>query len=186
MVGGPQVKTPRELLTAALIAVNTPATPGYWLPRQLINDIVEYLKAEKNKPAVERPLACLVYQCGIANVFLADASGWVRRMQSDFSHCEAFCAGLVQAGCEVAFAWCAEAGDIISRPWHFEDFGQAPFSEHFFNFTNRLNEPVKIAESLLVKLSPTSGYWQERAKRHHSNCVVRVGGECPIAREASE
>jgi len=61
----------------------------------------------------------LVYQNGIANVFRY-SEGRVtvfRVMQSDFRTCEAFAAGLLEAGANVEVRHCDEMGDIAKRPW---------------------------------------------------------------------
>ena len=80
----------------------------------------------------------LVYQAGIANVFLVDAfnlnadggkSGGVQRLlQSTFSECEMFVRGMARAGASVRTAYCNQAGDISGSQW-FSDLDNAPFSE---------------------------------------------------------
>ena len=74
----------------------------------------------------------LIYQAGIANVFVDDASGNFKRvMQHAITACENFCRGLKYAGECVRVGWCNEAGDITNAAWHFKDFDNAPFSEKF-------------------------------------------------------
>ena len=79
----------------------------------------------------------LVYQGGIANVFVADVKkknqfvNHRRVMQSDFCACRNFCWGIKEAGSKVKVAWCNEAGDISQSRWHFSNFENAPFNENF-------------------------------------------------------
>ena len=91
---------------------------------------------------------CLVYQAGIANVFVFEeipvkdtrneanngltiGSDRVLVLQSDFRTCESFCRGLRTAGKLVRVAWCNQAGDIIGAFWKFSNFDDAPFSNKF-------------------------------------------------------
>ena len=79
----------------------------------------------------------LVYQAGIANVFVADENkkkqinNHRRINQLDFKSAESFCRGLREAGKLVKVAWCNEAGDIAHSLWHFSNFHNAPFNESF-------------------------------------------------------
>ncbi len=80
----------------------------------------------------------LVYQAGIANVFLVDMfnlnedggkSGGVQRLlQGAFSECETFVRGMARAGASVRTAHCNQAGDISDSQW-FSDLENAPFSD---------------------------------------------------------
>ena len=74
----------------------------------------------------------LIYQAGIANVFVDDAKGKFKRiMQHAFRPCEDFCRGLKYMGATVRVGWCNEAGDIINSAWNFKNLDNAPFSEKF-------------------------------------------------------
>lgn len=78
----------------------------------------------------------LVYQAGIANVFLCEnglyeVTGRSRVTQNAFGPCEWFCRGLMEAGEAVAVAWCNKAGDITGDSWNYGCFDDAPFCEHF-------------------------------------------------------
>jgi hypothetical protein len=68
----------------------------------------------------------LVYQCGIANVFILDTyqrpespEGRMARrvLQHAYSPCEFFARGMATAGARVRSYHCDEAGDIADRPW---------------------------------------------------------------------
>ena len=60
--------------------------------------------------------AYLVYQTGIANVFIeTEEKGMVRMMQNDFSHCEAYACGLRDAGMTLSIWHCDKPGDILTR-----------------------------------------------------------------------
>jgi hypothetical protein len=79
---------------------------------------------------------CLVYQAGIANVFLVDtfnlaknAGGRKRILQSDFKNCESFSRGLAHADMSVASCYCNQAGDITNAKWRF-NLEDAPFYEY--------------------------------------------------------
>ena len=81
--------------------------------------------------------AVLVYQAGICNVFKVDSFNMadygrnaVRMIQSDFSSCEHFAAGLGAAGVTVRVAGCNMAGDIAGQTWT-NDLESLPFSESF-------------------------------------------------------
>ena len=80
--------------------------------------------------------AVLVYQCGIANVFMvsdinmADIGRDARRLlQGDFRSCEYFARGLAYAGAEVECASCNQAGDILNATWTL-GVEHAPFRDH--------------------------------------------------------
>lgn len=80
----------------------------------------------------------LVYQAGIANVFVADVNNRKtvftnhRRInQLDFKSAENFCRGLREAGATVKVEWCNQAGDIAYSLWHFSNFHNAPFNDSF-------------------------------------------------------
>lgn len=62
------------------------------------------------------PEYALVYQCGIANVFVMATSR--RVCQHAYDYCEAFCAGLLAAGHSVGVYHCDEAGDVEHLDWH--------------------------------------------------------------------
>ena len=77
----------------------------------------------------------LVYQAGLANVFLVDAFDLnatghnVRRLlQGTFHECEIFVRGMARAGAVVRSAHCNQAGDIAGAQWS-EALEDAPFSE---------------------------------------------------------
>src|SRR5579872_1898597 len=81
--------------------------------------------------------AILVYQAGIANVFVVDCLNLSpygrnaqRLIQADFRTCEAFARGLAVAGALVSSAYCNQAGDIINVKWCAE-LNEAPFSNEF-------------------------------------------------------
>lgn len=81
--------------------------------------------------------AVLVYQAGIANVFMVDCfnAGTTGRearrlLQDDFRTCEAFARGLGVAGVKVATMACNAAGDITNARWS-ENLDEAPFSDKF-------------------------------------------------------
>lgn len=77
----------------------------------------------------------VVYQAGIANVFYVDAFSQIatkrgttqRQMQCDFRRAEDFAYGYFNAGGEVRFAACNEAGDIAERDWT-TPLDEAPFA----------------------------------------------------------
>lgn len=83
---------------------------------------------------------CLVYQSGIANVFLINsflgsASLASRRkcervLQHTFRECEAFVRGAAKAGAKVETFACNRAGDIINENWT-SDLENQPFSDKF-------------------------------------------------------
>ncbi len=90
---------------------------------------------------VSRPLkvayAMLVYQAGIANVFVVDAftttpeARNARRIyQGDFRGAELIAIGLATAGTAIRSAGCNMAGDIREREWTF-DLTNLPFSDKF-------------------------------------------------------
>lgn len=62
-------------------------------------------------------LAFLVYQCGLANVFINDGVGPKRVMQHAFGPCEYFARGLKYAGYDVEVRHCDKAGDIAAEIW---------------------------------------------------------------------
>ncbi len=77
----------------------------------------------------------LVYQAGIANVFLVDAFDLNatglnvgRLLQGSFHECETFVRGMARAGASVRTAHCNQAGDISGAQW-FDDLENAPFSD---------------------------------------------------------
>lgn len=77
----------------------------------------------------------LVYQAGIANVFLVDAFNLDdhgrnagRILQSTFGECEAFTRGMARAGASVRSAHCNQAGDIVNAQWS-SNLEDAPFSD---------------------------------------------------------
>lgn len=79
----------------------------------------------------------LVYQAGIANVFLCDyllPASKVRNarriVQSDFRTCENFVSGAAYAGATVRTFQCNQAGDVARSVWS-EDLDAAPFSDKF-------------------------------------------------------
>jgi hypothetical protein len=89
-------------------------------------------------------LYCLVYQGAIANVFevvqvilgeVGSECGVLQQrkriLQSTFSVCEAFCAGIRHLEQPVSAAWCDEAGDIACSRWHFVGFRNAPHRVDF-------------------------------------------------------
>ena len=89
----------------------------------------------------------LVYQAGIANVFVADVvkknqfNNHRRIKQDSFNECESFCRGLREAGTTVRVAWLNEAGDITARLWRFSNFVNAPFNAQFSrDFVNHEND----------------------------------------------
>ncbi len=80
----------------------------------------------------------LVYQAGIANVFLCENGLYdpfpftrTRILQHSFDVCEWFCRGLIQSGEHVVPAWCNLLGDIANASWNFARFEDAPFCENF-------------------------------------------------------
>ena len=54
----------------------------------------------------------LVYQCGIANVFIDRAGRLMRVLQCDFRSCEYFARGAEAVGAVVLVRHCDKAGDI--------------------------------------------------------------------------
>lgn len=79
--------------------------------------------------------AVLVYQVGIANVFvvkslnLADYGRKARRVyQGSFLEAIRFAQGMGEAGCIVRTAACNQAGDITNSQWT-EDLDSQPFSD---------------------------------------------------------
>ena len=79
----------------------------------------------------------LVYQAGIANVFLVDRFTLTnegrnagRVQQGAFGRCEAFAAGMARAGAAVRSAYCNKAGDISAMEWS-DNLDDAPFSDRF-------------------------------------------------------
>ena len=81
---------------------------------------------------MKKKLYVLVYQAGIAHVFLGKVKGKRKRiMQHAFRPCEWFCQGLKEAGCTVEVAWCNRAGDIDLQDWNYKDFDNAPFHDTF-------------------------------------------------------
>lgn len=85
--------------------------------------------------------AALVYQAGLANVFVVDAFNWAnykgftradrnarRIMQGAFSTCEMFARGLEANGTIVRSAHCNRVGDISNARWD-GDLSNAPFRE---------------------------------------------------------
>ncbi len=88
-----------------------------------------------NQLTMER--AVLVYQAGIANVFmvrcfnLSDYGRDAKRlMQGTFRQCEDFARGLACAGVLVHTYACNMAGDIQNQKWT-EDLDAQPFSDSF-------------------------------------------------------
>jgi hypothetical protein len=85
----------------------------------------------------------LVYQAGIANVFLVEKHGetlasrgnTVRVVQADFRTCEQFCRGAHFAGAKLYSYACNEAGDIRDSVWTAE-LDSAPFSDKFHPIYN--------------------------------------------------
>lgn len=81
---------------------------------------------------MKKKLYVLVYQGGIANVFLGKVKGKRKRiMQHAFGPCEWYCRGLKEAGAKVEVAWCNMAGDIDLQDWSYKDFDLAPFHDKF-------------------------------------------------------
>jgi len=85
---------------------------------------------------MKKKIYFLVYQAGIANVFVADVKGksfnnYRRIKQDSFKFCEEFCRGLREAGATVKVAWCNQAGDITDVLWRFSSFDNAPFHDLF-------------------------------------------------------
>ena len=87
---------------------------------------------------VER--AFLVYQAGIANVFmvksfnLSDYGRNAKRLlQSNFRSAENFARGLAAAGATIRTAACNEAGDISKSTWS-EEIGRASCRERVFGY----------------------------------------------------
>lgn len=85
---------------------------------------------------MKKKIYFLVYQAGIANVFVADVKGKSfnnhRRIKQDsFKSCEEFCRGLRESGARLKVAWCNQAGDITGALWRFSSFDNAPFSDLF-------------------------------------------------------
>ncbi len=85
----------------------------------------------------ERPRVALVYQAGIANLFLVDsfnldtAGRNARRIyQGDFRTAEAIAKGAGIAGAIVHSVSCNKAGDVANYGWC-DDLENAPFSDHF-------------------------------------------------------
>ena len=81
--------------------------------------------------------AMLVYQAGIANLFIVKAfnlSGYGRKAQriyqGDFRSCEMMALGLDRAGVCVKTAACNMAGDIAWATWS-DDLDAQPFSDKF-------------------------------------------------------
>lgn len=81
--------------------------------------------------------AFLVYQAGIANVFMVECANLApfgreakRLMQGDFRTCEAYARGLADAGVYVHSAACNRAGDIRDEQWTY-DLDSQPFSNKF-------------------------------------------------------
>lgn len=82
--------------------------------------------------------AVLVYQAGIANVFMVDTFNMAddglrnarRILQHAFSPCEFFARGLGAAGFIIRSAQCNETGDITNSHWS-DDLEEAPFSDSF-------------------------------------------------------
>lgn len=80
----------------------------------------------------------LVYQAGIANVFVVDTfttfqSGRnaERLYQGDFRTAETMCHGAALAGAVVRTFACNMAGDVAGTTWT-EDLDAQPFSEKFY------------------------------------------------------
>ncbi len=68
--------------------------------------------------------AVLVYQVGLANVFMVDPVvgadrivGRRRMLQADYRSCELYAKGLRDAGSELEVAHCDEAGDVTRADW---------------------------------------------------------------------
>ena len=83
----------------------------------------------------EQRKAVLVYQAGIANVFLVEnvfetheGRNAHRLAQSDFNSCEMYARGLKYAGFRVESAHCNMAGDVAEQKWNF-DLSEALFRE---------------------------------------------------------
>lgn len=77
----------------------------------------------------------LVYQTGIANVFLvrrynttAEGRNAVRLLQHAFSPCEYFARGMLEAGSSLKVYSCNKAGDIAEQQWT-EGLDDCPFRE---------------------------------------------------------
>lgn len=83
----------------------------------------------------EQRKAVVVYQAGIANVFLVEnvfetheGRGASRLAQSDFNSCEMYARGLKEAGFRIESAHCNMAGDVAAQKWNF-DLSDAPFRD---------------------------------------------------------
>lgn len=76
--------------------------------------------------------AYLVYQNGIANVFIVRGGRLVRNFQGAFNSAEYLCRGLQLAGSEIIVRACGRAGDIalFQDDWS-SDLAAAPFCDRF-------------------------------------------------------
>jgi hypothetical protein len=89
----------------------------------------------------------LVYQCGIANVFRvnvpfpgqAQTPTYTRIMQHAYEPCERFCAGLIEAGAEVAVWHSDSAGDVLLCPYGPWQMGKGGL------WADKKNPPIKAA-----------------------------------------
>jgi hypothetical protein len=86
-------------------------------------------------PMTEQRKAVVVYQAGIANLFVVEnvfetheGRNAHRLMQSGFNDCEMYARGLKYAGWRVEAAHCNRAGDVAEQVWNF-DLSEAPFRE---------------------------------------------------------
>ena len=93
--------------------------------------------AESNSTSETETRVALVYQAGIANVFivesfnLSDYGRDARRLlQSDFRSCESFARGMQAMGAIVRSVYANVAGDCSAAHWS-DDLDAAPFSDKF-------------------------------------------------------